>query len=214
MMKVGRKRKGKAEIPTASMSDIAFLLIVFFMATTKFDVKEGIKIVLPAAAPEGSQQAETIQLGEDKMTRLQIEADGTIAVNKEAPREIENHELDNIIMKKLQENNDMIFKVITDRDAEYSQMIRVVDRLKSQRAEKISIHKLKEMPWQRYKKVNKTAKPSSPQARCQTLLSCCYCFSWYPPCLCRKRNSGWKEIAGQERIPLNASRAITPPPST
>ena len=138
-MKVGRKRKGKAEIPTASMSDIAFLLIVFFMATTKFDVKEGIKIVLPAAAPEGSQQAETIQLGEDKMTRLQIEADGTIAVNKEAPREIENHELGNIIMKKLQENNDMIFKVITDRDAEYSQMIRVVDRLKSQRAEKISL---------------------------------------------------------------------------
>ncbi|MCD8481149.1 MAG: biopolymer transporter ExbD [Candidatus Cloacimonetes bacterium] len=29
------------------MSDIAFLLIIFFMATTKFDVKEGIRIVLP-----------------------------------------------------------------------------------------------------------------------------------------------------------------------
>lgn len=138
-MNISRKRKGKVSIPTASTADIAFLLIVFFMSTTKFDVKEGIKIVLPAAAPEGSQKAETIQLGEDKMTRLQIEADGTIAVNKEAPREIENHELDNIIMKKLQDNNDMIFKVITDRDAEYSQMIRVVDRLKSQRAEKISL---------------------------------------------------------------------------
>ena len=65
-MKVGRKRKGKAEIPTSSMSDIAFLLIIFFMATTKFDVKEGIKLVLPAAAPESAQQAETIQLGDTR----------------------------------------------------------------------------------------------------------------------------------------------------
>ncbi|MDP2173856.1 MAG: biopolymer transporter ExbD [Candidatus Cloacimonadaceae bacterium] len=138
-MKIGRKRKGKAEIPTSSMSDIAFLLIIFFMATTKFDVKEGIKIVLPASAPADAQKTETIQLGEDKMTRLQINADGAIAVNKEAPRMIENAELDNIIQQKLKVYDQMIFKVITDREAKYSEMIRVVDRLKAQKAEKISL---------------------------------------------------------------------------
>ncbi|MDZ4181578.1 MAG: biopolymer transporter ExbD [Candidatus Cloacimonadaceae bacterium] len=138
-MKIGRKRKSKAEIPTSSMSDIAFLLIIFFMATTKFDVKEGIKIVLPASAPADAQQTETIQLGEDKMTRLQINADGALAVNKEAPRVIENAELDNIIQQKLRLNDQMIFKVITDREAKYSEMIRVVDRLKAQKAEKISL---------------------------------------------------------------------------
>ncbi|MGB4310158.1 MAG: biopolymer transporter ExbD, partial [Candidatus Cloacimonadaceae bacterium] len=42
-MNISRKRKGKVSIPTASTADIAFLLIVFFMSTTKFDVKEGIK---------------------------------------------------------------------------------------------------------------------------------------------------------------------------
>lgn len=138
-MKVGRKRKGKAEIPTASMSDIAFLLIIFFMATTKFDVKEGIKIVLPPVAPEGAQQAETIQLGEDKMTRFQINADGSITLNKEAPRRIESQELDLIIQQKLKVNDQMIFKVITDREAQYNEMIRIVDRLKAQKAEKISL---------------------------------------------------------------------------
>lgn len=138
-MKVGRKRKGKAEIPTSSMSDIAFLLIIFFMATTKFDVKEGIKLVLPAAAPEGSQQAETIQLGDDKMTRFQINADGSITVNKLEPRKIDNAELDSIIQQKLRVNDQMIFKVITDREAQYNEMIRVVDRLKAQKAEKISL---------------------------------------------------------------------------
>ena len=138
-MKVGRKRKGKAEIPTSSMSDIAFLLIIFFMATTKFDVKEGIKLVLPAAAPESSAQAETIQLGDDKMTRFQINADGSIAVNKDGARRIDNAELDSIIQQKLRVNDQMIFKVITDREAQYNEMIRVVDRLKAQKAEKISL---------------------------------------------------------------------------
>jgi len=138
-MKVGRKRKSKAEIPTSSMSDIAFLLIIFFMATTKFDVKEGIKLVLPAAAPESAQQAETIQLGDDKMTRLQINADGSIAVNKDAARKIDNAELDGIIQQKLRLNDQMIFKVITDREAQYNEMIRIVDRLKAQKAEKISL---------------------------------------------------------------------------
>ena len=130
-MKIGRKRKAKAEIPTSSMSDIAFLLIIFFMATTKFDVKEGIKLVLPATAPETAEQAETIQLGDDKMTRLQIQEDGLIMVNKDAARQIENAELDRIIQQKLRVNQDMIFKVITDRNAQYNEMIRVVDRLKA-----------------------------------------------------------------------------------
>jgi biopolymer transport protein ExbD len=138
-MKIGRKRKGKAEIPTSSMSDIAFLLIVFFMATTKFDVKEGIKIVLPQAAEKGSEQSMTLTLTENEMTRLQITEDGRLAVNNEAPRHYENSELDALIQQKLRVNPQMIFKVITDREATYNNMIRVVDRLKAANIEKISL---------------------------------------------------------------------------
>ena len=139
-MKISRKRKGSVSIPTASTGDIAFLLIIFFMATTKFDVKEGIKLVLPAMAPESAEgKAETIQLGMDKMTRLQILEDGKIILNKEEARDIGDAELDAIIQQKLRQNQDMIFRVITDRNAKYNDMIRVVDRLKAQNAEKISL---------------------------------------------------------------------------
>lgn len=138
-MKIGRKRKGKAEIPTSSMSDIAFLLIIFFMATTKFDVKEGIKIVLPQATEKQGNQVQSLTLTEKEMTRLQILADGQIVVNKEAPRTIESGELDALIQQKVKENQDMIFKVITDREAKYSEMVRVVDRLKAAKIEKISL---------------------------------------------------------------------------
>lgn len=138
-MKIGRKRKGKAEIPTSSMSDIAFLLIVFFMATTKFDVKEGIRIVLPQAADEGAEQTQTLTLTENEMTRLQITEDGRIAVNNDAPRVFETGELDALIQQKVRINQQMIFKVITDREAAYNDMIRVVDRLKAAKIEKISL---------------------------------------------------------------------------
>jgi biopolymer transport protein ExbD len=138
-MKIGRKRKGKAEIPTSSMSDIAFLLIIFFMATTKFDVKEGIKLVLPQATEKQEGQTQSLTLTEKEMTRLQITADGQIVVNKEAPRNIESGELDALIQQKVKVNPDMIFKVITDREAKYSEMVRVVDRLKAAKIEKISL---------------------------------------------------------------------------
>ena len=138
-MKIGRKRKGKAAIPTASMSDIAFLLIIFFMSTTKFDVKEGIKLVLPQAAESQENKTKTLTLTEKEMTRLQIFPDGQIAVNREAPRYIDSEELAVIIQQKVQINPDMIFKVITDREAKYNDMIRVIDRLKAAKIEKISL---------------------------------------------------------------------------
>jgi len=138
-MKIGRKRKAKSEIPTASTSDIAFLLIIFFMATTKFDVKEGIKIVLPQATQKQEGQTQSLTLTEKEMTRLQILADGLIVVNKEAPRTLENNDLDALIQQKVKVNPDMIFKVITDREAKYSETVRVVDRLKAAKIEKISL---------------------------------------------------------------------------
>ena len=45
-MKV-EKRHAEPEIPTASMADIAFLLIVFFMITSVFSVTRGLEFQLP-----------------------------------------------------------------------------------------------------------------------------------------------------------------------
>jgi biopolymer transport protein ExbD len=45
-----RKSKVSDEIPTASMADIAFLLLIFFLTTTVFEEEKGLPIVLPEAA--------------------------------------------------------------------------------------------------------------------------------------------------------------------
>ena len=43
------KKEGKINIPTASMSDIAFLLLIFFMVSTVFRKEIGLKVTLPEA---------------------------------------------------------------------------------------------------------------------------------------------------------------------
>lgn len=42
-----KKSSREVEIPTASMADIAFLLLIFFLVTTTIDVDTGIGMVLP-----------------------------------------------------------------------------------------------------------------------------------------------------------------------
>ena len=136
-MKVSRKRKGTGGIPTASTADIAFLLIIFFMATTKFDVKEGLSLVLPPAAQPDSQH---VKFSKKDMTRIAINSTGEIVINDDNNIGLYNQlVLDKMIKGFLNENPKMIFSIKTDRGAKYNEMIRVLDRLKSAGAEKISL---------------------------------------------------------------------------
>ena len=47
-----KKSKVSDEIPTASMADIAFLLLIFFLVTTVFPKDKGLAIVLPEESEE------------------------------------------------------------------------------------------------------------------------------------------------------------------
>jgi biopolymer transport protein ExbD len=135
-MKVSRKRRAGADIPTASTADIAFLLIIFFMATTKFDVKEGLSMVLPAAAQEG---AEVVKLSEKDMTRIMITSAGEIMLNETNIGIFNASAFESKIKQILAINPKMIFSIKTDREARYNEMISVLDRLKTAGAEKISL---------------------------------------------------------------------------
>ena len=46
------RRTGMQEINSSSMSDIAFLLLVFFLVTTTISLDKGISLILPADGNE------------------------------------------------------------------------------------------------------------------------------------------------------------------
>ena len=124
------KRKGKsAEIPTSSLADIAFLLLVFFLVTTTIDVDKGIGLTLPG-------KGETKEVRKKNIVNLGINASGEVLLDNEA---VGIPEIKGIIKRRIAENPNMIVSVKTDPETNYQVYIKVLDQLKQSNLTRISI---------------------------------------------------------------------------
>jgi len=135
-----RKKRTDSEIPTASMADIAFLLLIFFLTTTVFDEEKGLPIVLPEAA-------ETIEVSQKNILHLIVQADGVIRVKAgESPQEqtVSANDLGAIWRINAAQNENLIAAVNTSPNAPYRLMIDVLDALQTAGAQKISLQLLEE----------------------------------------------------------------------
>jgi biopolymer transport protein ExbD len=138
-MALKKKKRPPAEIPTASMSDIAFLLLIFFLTTTKFDNKIGIGLVLP---PPPDPNAPEFHLDKNNMTRILIGRDGTTVLNIGASAQITPIDISQIssrVKQLISSNPKMVITIITDRRSNYSDMIKVLEQVRLAGAEKISL---------------------------------------------------------------------------
>jgi len=123
-----KKIKG-AEIPTASMADIAFLLLIFFMVTTVFANEVGLQIMLPEKGAEVKVKSENIQ-------RIYVEEKGEVRINGEA---VNQDELVDEVKRILAENPKAIFSIKTHPDAQYQYMVKALDKLRLANAERYSL---------------------------------------------------------------------------
>lgn len=82
MLKIKRR---SCEIPMASMSDIAFLLIIFFITSISFIYRRGIRVSLP------EKEAPATFLPERSILTLRLDRSGTLYRGREIilPEEIE-----------------------------------------------------------------------------------------------------------------------------
>jgi len=136
-MVLRRKRKDLGGIPTASMSDVAFLLLVFFLSTTKFDIKKGLGIVLPAVS-DGTQKK--VKLKDDNLSKIWIDKDGVITLKSGGNEQIvPMNKLQQTIHQIVIDNPDMVISLKTDRKSKYQYMVQVLDKLQASGAEKISL---------------------------------------------------------------------------
>ena len=100
-MRILATKKPEPVIPVAAMSDIAFLLIIFFMVTTVF-LREGhIKFKLPAAE-------ETVQTRTEKIS-VTVDVDGIAYVNGVQQNNI-LQTLRNILENRIETNREVFFK--------------------------------------------------------------------------------------------------------
>lgn len=119
-----RKRKrAEAEIPSASMADIAFELMIFFLVATTFDVDTGIGLVLPPAA----ELTEQVKVKESDIAKLLVNAAGEVLLDGEL---ITVPQIRETIKNKIKANPKLIVSIKTDRQTSYSRYIEVLDEIK------------------------------------------------------------------------------------
>lgn len=128
-----RKKRNNDGIPTASMSDVAFLLLIFFLSTTKFDMKNGLGLVLPGPSTEDTQR---VRLLDDNLTRILVNRDGQVAMNNEI---VTLQDLETKVRTILTQNPEMVFMLRTDRQSRYVNMVEVLDRLRVAGAQRINL---------------------------------------------------------------------------
>ena len=128
-MPIRKRPRATVTIPTASMADIAFLLIVFFLVTTTLHRDKGIGMELPPVG-EGKK------VPRRNICNVWVNAAGEIAVEGEI---IPLAELRANVQTRLAQNDRLIISLKADRETPYTAFIDVLDEIKLTGADRISI---------------------------------------------------------------------------
>jgi biopolymer transport protein ExbD len=129
-----RKTRETSQIPTASMADIAFLLLVFFMVTTIFRLEEGIPITFPEA-----EQTEQVPI--EKVCHIWMNEQGLIVINDAV---VTLNQVEGIISQKIAANPALIVAFNVDEKTKYRLVSDVIEKLKRVNALRVSFTARKE----------------------------------------------------------------------
>ncbi|SRR5690554_1265370 len=129
-----KKREREAgEIPTASMADIAFLLLIFFLVTTTINVDTGIGMTLP---PPLEQDQEPPPVRERNMLKILVNAQGQVLLEDKPSsvarirEEVKKHVLNEGADPNYAESAaKAVVSLKTDRQTPYTVYIDVLDEI-------------------------------------------------------------------------------------
>jgi biopolymer transport protein ExbD len=137
-VKIEKKSKVKIAIPTASMPDIIFQLLIFFMVSTVLKQYTGLKVELPEAVKiqklPSKRHVSTIWI--DKANNVVIDDISVKDINK----------LENIVWNKLNEDKQLIFSLKVDREADMGKVIDVQQQLRKANGLRINYSTLPAAP--------------------------------------------------------------------
>jgi biopolymer transport protein ExbD len=136
MVKIKKGSSKGAEIPTGSMADIAFLLLLFFLVATVIDVDTGIGISLPEYVPPEEQ--ELAEIPPDRMAAINVNENGDVLLDKKiiSIPQIKDALIPRIVSKlDLPAKKKLIVSIKTDRLTNYNLYIQTLDQVRTAYAE-------------------------------------------------------------------------------
>ena len=129
-MNLRNRLRPQAEVPTSSMADIAFLLIVFFMLTAVFATTEGLQFEYPEDDPT------QLDVQPEEAIHVKIIGEGNYIVDRTPMTEAE---MGGYVEMKMEQNPEKPVIIKTEAEGPYYLMIYVFDLLKYLQVQNISI---------------------------------------------------------------------------
>jgi biopolymer transport protein ExbD len=128
-MRFRKPREDEIRLSIAPLIDIVFLLLIFFMVTSHFDVASGVRISLPKVAKRILNQ---------EKNRI------TLVIDKSGHTYLEGEKMDmKVLQEKLRERvkEQGIFQVIlqADKDVTHGKVVQIMDLAKTAGADSIII---------------------------------------------------------------------------
>jgi biopolymer transport protein ExbD len=130
-MRLREKKVARAGIPTASMGDVAFLILIFFLTSTVFTKDKGLKMLLP----ERTEEQEEVKVKPENIVTVAINPAGEVKIKTvELDRILvleEYGEIKNIIEERLLVRDTLlVVSLRPSKDAPYDNMIQALDQIK------------------------------------------------------------------------------------
>ncbi len=132
MVMKSRRKKAIAGIELVSTSDVAFLLLIFFIVSTAFALDLGLPLLLPAK--ETVQQA--IRIKQSNIATLKVHADNSVTLDGNS---IEINHIKAALELRLQAQPKLVVVLETHPDANYGMMVACLDELKLSEARRVSL---------------------------------------------------------------------------
>jgi biopolymer transport protein ExbD len=135
---LSKKSKISDEIPSSSMADIAFLLLIFFLVTTVFPRDRGLRVVLP-------EEAEEVEVSQRNILHIEVHPDGLVRLRRGESQDVSTippRQVEQIWRTEVVQNPNLIASVRTHPDTAHRYMIQVLDALQLAGAERISLQLL------------------------------------------------------------------------
>ena len=127
-----KRRRGLGEIPMSSTSDVAFLLLIFFIVMPMKQDEIGISLVLPGKKTEQS----TVRIKQSNVATIRVHADHRLTLDD---RSVRLSDIQGIIRQRVEENEKTVVILETHSDADYGMMIACLDEVKLSGARKFTL---------------------------------------------------------------------------
>lgn len=129
-MRIDRRRSSNPEIPLVSTSDVAFLLLIFFLSTATLSVDRGLLLELPRAGDAPAV------VPASRILSVSVAADGTLGLDGTA---ISAPALRAALLARIGVAPDAVVRLRIDPAAPYAAFISALDQVKLSGARQLSL---------------------------------------------------------------------------